>query len=135
MINKSFAIILIFLISGLLNASVVFGREGTCSKVKHSIKKRTIRLLDLIDSVESCSEPAQSFRDKVFSNLKYRSGRLKKCIKMVQEGKFGFDCSRELRKTLRSQGGEKCADQLESMKSDFKSFLDLSLEYKACLGI
>ena len=92
-------------------------------------------MIDLIDSIETCSQPVESFRDKVFSSLKYRSNRLKKCVKMVQEGNFRFDCSREFRKTLRSQGDEKCVSQLNEIKIDFKYFLDLSLEHKTCLGL
>ena len=133
MINKSRAIILIFSISSLLNAGLVFGSEDPCSNIKQSIHKINGQLFHLIDSVDNCSKPAESYRGKVFSNLKYRASRLKACIKMVQQGNFGFDCSRELKKTLRSQGGESCENELENMKKDFKQFLVLSLEYQTCL--
>ena len=134
MINRHITIILICIFSNLLNASILFGREDYCSEVKYSINQIASRLFDLIDSVEICSVPAESFRDKVFSNLKYRSSRLKKCVRMVQSGNFGFDCSRELRKTLRSQGGDNCGSELEDMNVGFKYFLELSLKYKTCLA-
>jgi hypothetical protein len=133
--HKSLFIVLVFLIYGLIKANYVFGGEDYCSKIKHSINEQVVRLIDLIESIETCSEPFESFRDKVFSSLKYRSNRLKKCVKMVQEGNFGFDCSREFRKSLRSQGNENCVSQLGEMKIDFKYFLDLSLEHKICLGL
>ena len=135
MTHKSLFIVIVFSIYGLITASYVFGDEDHCSKVKHSIQEKTTRLIDLIDSIETCSQPVESFRDKVFSSLKYRSNRLKKCVKMVQEGNFGFDCSRELRKTLRSQGSKNCVSQLDELEIDFKYFLDLSLEHKTCLGL
>ena len=52
---------------------------------------------------------------------------------MIQKGEFGFDCSREFRKTLRSQDVEKCKNELKSIKKVFKYFSVLSLEYKTCL--
>ena len=117
-----------------MNASILFGREDYCSQVKYSINQIASPLFDLIESVEICSVPAELFRDKVFSNLKYRSSRLKKCVRMIQSGNFGFDCSRELRKTLRSQGGNNCESELENMNVGFKYFLELSSKYKTCLA-
>ena len=133
--NKSFSIFLIFSISCLLNPGIAFGQEHQCSNIKHFLDQNSSKLFNLIDSVENCSKPAESYRNKVFSNLRYRVNRLKTCIKMVKKGKFGFDCSRELRKTLRSQGDKNCVSQLNEIKIDFKYFLDLSLEYKTCLGL
>ena len=52
---------------------------------------------------------------------------------MVKKGKFGFDCSREFRKTLRSQGVEKCGNEFENIKVVFKYFLVHSFDYKTCL--
>ena len=135
MTYKSLFIILVFSICVLIKTNYVFGGEDHCPAIKNSINEQADRLIDLIDSIETCSQPYESFRDKVFSSLKYRSNRLKKCVDMVQEGNFGFDCSRELRKTLRSQGDKNCVSQLNEIKIDFKYFLDLSLEYKTCLGL
>ena len=133
MTNKFFFIFLIFSISCLLNPSIAFGQEHQCSNIKHFLDQRANKLFKLIDSVENCSKPVESYRDKVFSNLRYRIGRLKTCINMVKKGKFGFDCSREFRKTLRSQDVEKCGNELESIKVVFKNFLVHSFEYKTCL--
>jgi hypothetical protein len=133
LIYKSFSIFLIFYISSLLNPGIAFGQEQQCSNIKHFLDQKTSKLLKLIDSVENCSKPAKSYRNKVFSNLRYRISRLKTCIKMVKKGKFGFDCSREFRKTLRSQDVEKCGNELNNMKVVFKYFIVHSLEYKTCL--
>ena len=133
MTNKSFSIFLIFSISCLLNPGIAFGQEHQCSNIKHFLDQRASKLFKLIDSVENCSKPAESYRNKVFSNLRYRINRLKTCIKMVKKGKFGFDCSREFRKTLRSQDVEKCGNELEHIKVVFTYFLVHSLEYKTCL--
>ena len=131
--KKKISIFLIFSISCLLNPSIAFGQEHQCSNIKHFLDQRANKLFKLIDSVENCSKPVESYRNKVFSNLRYRIGRLKTCIKMVKKGKFGFDCSREFRKTLRSQDVKKCRNELNNMKVVFKYFLVHSLEYKTCL--
>ena len=133
MTNKLFSIFLIFSISCLLNPSIAFEQEHQCSNIKHFLDQRANKLFKLIDSVENYSKPVVSYRNKVFSNLRYRIGRLKICIKMVKKGKFGFDCSREFRKTLRSQDVKKCRNELNNMKVVFKYFLVHSLEYKTCL--
>ena len=133
MTNKLFSIFLIFSISCLLNPSIAFGQEHQCSNIKHFLDQRANKLFKLIDSVENCSKPVERYRHKVVSNLRYRIGRLKTCIKMVEKGKFGFDCSREFRKTLRSQDVKKCRNELNNMKVVFKYFLVHSLEYKTCL--
>jgi hypothetical protein len=133
LLNKFLSIFLFISTSYLLNLGIAFGQEHQCSNIKNFLNQRASKLLKLIDSVENCSKPAESYRNKVFSNLSYRTSRLKTCIKMVQKGKFGFDCSRELRKTLRSQGVKNCANEFENIKIVFKFFSVHSLEYKACL--
>ena len=133
MLYKFLSILLFISISYLLNPGIAFEQEHQCSNIKNFLDQRASKLLKLIDSVENCSKPAESYRNKVFSNLSYRTSRLKTCIKMVQNGKFGFDCSREFRKTLRSQGVKNCINELENIKIVFKYFSVHSLKYKVCL--
>ena len=93
----------------------------------------TDQLIQEIHDVELCARPAAEYRDKVFSNLKYRANRLKTCVQMIKQGELGFDCSREFKKTVKANGGENCFKKLEVMKKSFKNFETLFSGYQSCL--
>jgi len=52
---------------------------------------------------------------------------------MAKQGKLGFDCSREFKKTVKANGGENCFEKLEVMKKSFKNFETLFSDYQSCL--
>ena len=78
-------------------------------------------LIARIQILENCANPVSPYLDKIYSNLKYRSNRLKKCIEMAKIGDLRFDCHREFRKTYRSHE-DQCKKEMESVKSVFKEF-------------
>jgi len=107
--------------------------KENCEGLIVKYHKHTDQLIQEIESVEFCARPAASFRDKVFSNLKYRANRLKTCVQMVKQGELGFDCSREFKKTVKADGGEKCVNKFDVMKKSFKGFETLLQAYQTCL--
>jgi hypothetical protein len=115
-----------------LCSSFAIEPQNSCEDIKQSLHKSATETLSLIDSIKKCSKPSESYRNKVFSNLRYRNDRLKICVIMVYEGKFGFDCSREFRKTLRANGGENCENELHKIKIIFNKFEEHSLRLKLC---
>ena len=107
--------------------------NSSCDDKKNKFNNHADKLIEEIEEVEFCARPAPKFRDKVFSNLKYRSNRLKTCVQMVKQENLGFDCSREFRKTIKADGGENCATQFDVMKKSFKTFEILFSGYQDCL--
>jgi hypothetical protein len=107
--------------------------KRNCDGLINKYHNLTDQLIQEIETVEFCARPAASFRDKVFSNLKYRANRLKTCIQMVKQGELGFDCSREFKKTVKADGGENCINKFEVMKNSFMSFEALFHDYQTCL--
>ena len=122
-----------FLIFLLFFYSSAWGMKNICDGKKIKFKSHADQLIQKIEEVEFCARPAPKFRDKVFSNLKYRSNRLKTCVQMVKQENLGFDCSREYRKTLKADGGENCVEQFNVMKNSFKTFEPLFSSYQNCL--
>ena len=104
-----------------------------CEEFKIKFYNYSDQVIQKIEAVEICARPAAQFRDKVFSNLKYRANRLKTCVKMVKHGELGFDCSREFRKTVKADGGENCIKKFKVMEKSFKIFQALFHEYQSCL--
>ena len=107
--------------------------KSNCDVKKIKFHNHADQLIQEIEEVELCARPAAKYRDKVFSNLKYRSNRLKTCVQMVKQENLGFDCSREFRKTIKADGGENCVKQFDVMKNSFKAFETLFLGYQNCL--
>ena len=122
-----------FLIFLLFFYSSAWGMKNSCDGKKIKFHSHADQLIQEIEEVEFCARPAPKFRDKVFSNLKYRSNRLKTCIQMVKQENLGFDCSREFRKTIKADGGENCVTQFDIMKNSFKTFETLFSGYQNCL--
>ena len=122
-----------FLFSLLLSYSSVSAMESSCHGKKITFHNHADQLIQEIEEVEFCARPAPKFRDKVFSNLKYRSNRLKTCVQMVKQENLGFDCSREFRKTVKADGGENCVTKFNVMKNSFKTFETLFSGYQNCL--
>ena len=112
---------------------VAWATKINCKEFEIKYYGQADRLMQEIEVVELCARPAEGFRDKVFSNLKYRANRLNTCVQMVKQGKLGFDCSREFRKTMKADGGENCAKELERMRKSFKKFETLFSRFKPCL--
>ena len=106
--------------------------KNDCEEIKIIFYSQADRLIQEIEEVELCAKPAEGFRDKVFSNLKYRANRLKTCVQMVKQGKLGFDCSREFRKTMKADGGESCTSEFGFMKKSFKNFETIFSNYRHC---
>ena len=117
----------------LLFSSPACANKIICDDIKIKFNNHADQLIQKIDDVELCARPAAEYRDKVFSNLKYRANRLKTCVQMVKQGELGFDCSREFKKTVKANGGENCFKKLEIMKKNFKNFDTLFLGYQSCL--
>ena len=117
----------------LFFSSPAWANKNICGDIKIKFNDHTDQLIQEIDDVELCARPAAKYRDKVFSNLKYRANRLKTCVQMAKQGKSGFDCSRELKKTVKANGGENCFEKLEVMKKSFKNFETLFSDYQRCL--
>ena len=113
--------------------SSTWAMESSCDVKKIKFQNYADQLIQEIEEVEFCARPAPKFRDKVFSNLKYRSNRLKTCVKMVKQNNLGFDCSREFRKTIKADGGENCVTQFNVMKNSFKTFETLFSGYQNCI--
>ena len=90
----------------LLFSSPAWANQIICDDIKIKFNNHADQLIQEIHDVELCARPAAEYRDKVFSNLKYRANRLKTCVQMVKQGKLGFDCSRELKKRLRRMEGK-----------------------------
>ena len=111
---------------------VGWAEKNNCEEIKIIFYNQANQLVQELEAVEACAHPAKGFRDKVFSNLKYRANRLKTCIEMVKQGNFGFDCSREFRKTMKADGGENCISEFERMKKSFKNFETLFSNYRYC---
>ena len=107
--------------------------KNDCEEIKIQFYGQADRLIQEIEAVEICARPAAGFRDKVFSNLKYRANRLKTCVQMVKKGNLGFDCSREFRKTMKADGGENCTKKFDLMKKSFKKFETLFSNYQSCI--
>jgi len=128
---KNFCIFFLPII--LLFSSPAWANQNICGDIKIKFNDHTKQLIQEIDAVELCARPAAEYRDKVFSNLKYRANRLKTCVKMVKQGKLGFDCSREFKKTVKANGGENCFGKLKVMKKSFKNFETLFSDYQSCL--
>ena len=128
---KNFFIFFLPIIS--LFSSPVWAEKIICDEIKIKFNNHADQLIQEIDEVELCARPAAEYRDKVFSNLKYRANRLKTCVQMAKQGKSGFDCSREFKKTVKANGGENCFEKLEVMKKSFKNFETLFLGYQSCL--
>ena len=122
-------------ILALLFYSPAWAVKSNCDNKKIKLHKKADQLIQRIEEVEFCARPAAKFRDKVFSNLKYRSNRLKTCVQMVKQENLGFDCSREFRKTMKADGGENCAKQIQVMENLFKKFEILLPGYEDCLKI
>ena len=114
--------------------SPAWAMNRSCEELKIKFHNHSAQVIQKIEAVEFCARPAAQFRGKVFSNLKYRANRLRTCVKMVKHGELGFDCSREFRKTVKADGGENCAEQLEVMGDSFKNFEALFQEYQTCLS-
>ena len=131
--KKNAIITIIYLIVYSFNPVVVYGQQKNCQKIKRYLLGKTHKLIERVEILESCALPAEGFRDKVFSNLKYRANRLKICIRMVQEQNMGFNCSREFKKTLKAQGGESCENEIKLVVKFFKPFESLYLEYLSCI--
>ena len=117
----------------LLFSSPACANKIICDDIKIKFNTHADHLIQKIDDVELCARPAAEYRDKVFSNLKYRANRLKTCVQMVKQGELGFDCSREFKKTVKANGGENCFKKLEVMKKSFKNFEILFSDYQICL--
>ena len=122
-----------FLIFPLLFYSSPWAMKSNCNDKKKKFHHHADQLIKEIKEVELCARPAAKFRDKVFSNLKYRSNRLKTCVQMVKQENLGFNCSREFRKTIKADGGENCVKQFDIMKNSFKTFETLFPGYQNCL--
>ena len=116
-----------------LFSSPAWAEKIICDEIKIKFNNHADQLIQEIDEVELCARPAAKYRDKVFSNLKYRANRLKTCVQMIKQGELGFDCSREFKKTVKANGGENCFEKLEVMKKYFKNFETLFLGYQGCL--
>ena len=122
-----------FLIFLLFFYSSAWGMKNSCDGKKIKFHSYADQIIQEIAEVELCARPAPKFRDKVFSNLKYRANRLKTCVQMVKQENLGFDCSREFRKTVKADGGENCVTQFDVMKNSFKTFETLFSGYQNCL--
>ena len=116
-----------------LFSSPTWANKSICSDIKIKFNNHADQLIHEIDDIELCARPAAEYRDKVFSNLKYRANRLKTCVQMVKQGKLGFNCSREFKKTVKANGGENCVKKLKIMKKSFKNFEALFSGYQSCL--
>ena len=134
-IKNSFNFCIFFLPIILLFSSPAWANQIICDDIKIKFNNHADQLIQEIDDVELCARPAAEYRDKVFSNLKYRANRLKTCVQMVKQGELGFDCSREFKKTVKANGGENCFKKLEVMKKSFKNFETLFSGYQSCLKI
>ena len=128
---KIFSILFLPLI--LIFSSPACANNIICDDIKIKFNNHADQLIQKIDDVELCARPAAEYRDKVFSNLKYRANRLKTCVQMLKQEELGFDCSREFKKTVKANGGENCFKKLEIMKKIFKNFESLFLGYQSCL--
>ena len=126
-------ICIFFLATIPLFSSPTWANKSICGDIKIKFNNHADQLIHEIDDIELCARPAAEYRDKVFSNLKYRANRLKTCVQMVKQGKLGFDCSREFKKTVKANGGENCAKKLTIMKKSFKNFEALFSGYQSCL--
>ena len=131
--NKIFPKEFCFLIFLPFFYSSAWAMKSSCDVQKIKFNNYADQLIQEIEEVEFCARPAPKFRDKVFSNLKYRSNRLKTCVQMVKQENLGFDCSREFRKTIKADGGENCMTQFDVMKKSFKTFEILFSSYQDCL--
>tara|TARA_Y100001960_G_scaffold11025_1_gene10484 strand:- start:261 stop:671 length:411 start_codon:yes stop_codon:yes gene_type:complete len=131
--SKNFPKEFCFLIFLFLFYSSAWGMKNSCEVKKFKFHSHADQLIQEIEKVELCARPAPKFRDKVFSNLKYRSNRLKTCVQMVKQENLGFDCSREFRKTVKADGGENCVTKFNVMKNSFKTFETLFSGYQNCL--
>jgi hypothetical protein len=123
---------LFFLYIVLIFHPTVWAEESGCSDIKREFYNHADQLTQEIEVVEHCARPAETYRDKVYSNLKYRTNRLKTCIQMVKQGDFNFDCSREFRKTIKANGGENCTHKIKVMKVSFVAFEALFSSYQRC---
>ena len=128
---KNFCIFFLPII--LLFSSPAWANQIICDDIKIKFNNHADQLIQEIDDVELCARPAAEYRDKVFSNLKYRANRLKTCVQMIKQGEVGCDCSREFKKTVKANGGENCFKKLEVMKKSFKNFETLFSGYQSCL--
>ena len=126
-------ICIFFLVTIPLFSSPTWANKSICGDIKIKFNNHADQLIHEIDDIELCARPAAEYRDKVFSNLKYRANRLKTCVQMVKQGKLGFDCSREFKKTVKANGGENCVKKLRIMKKSFKNFEALFSGYQSCL--
>jgi len=107
--------------------------KSNCGHLKAKFNEHANKLIKKIERVEFCARPAENYRGKVFSNLKYRANRLKTCVKMVTQGKLGFNCSREFRKTLKADGGENCSKKFEVMKKSYQKYEVIFSSFQPCL--
>ena len=94
------------------------------------LQEKSTHLIYLIKLLEDCAKPVPPYLDKVYSNLKYRSNRLRECIRMVKNGNYGFDCNRELRKTHLSYNKVSYNSECKTeMKDVLKAFNEFSYNY------
>ena len=90
-----------FLIFLLFFYSSAWGMKSSCDGKKIKFHSHADQLIQDIEKVEFCARPAPKFRDKVFSNLKYRANRLKTCVQMVNKKIWGSIAPENLEKLLR----------------------------------
>ena len=82
-------ICIFFLATIPLFSSPTWANKSICGDIKIKFNNHADQLIHEIDDIELCARPAAEYRDKVFSNLKYRANRLKTCVQMVKQGKLG----------------------------------------------
>ena len=100
------------------------------NKSSNNLQEKSTHLIHLIKLLEDCAKPASPYLNKVYSNLKYRSNRLRECIRMVKNGNYGFDCNRELRKTHLSYNNVSYNSECKNeMRDVLKAFNDFSYYY------
>ena len=96
--------------------------SSECQPGKESSKELGDRLIIVASTLKKCSRPNPLYLDKIYSNLHYRANRLIACGYLFRDGNTGFNCSREIKKILRSHVPGICDREIGSIKNILTTF-------------